>query len=221
MKAWIITACCLVAFSFAGATATELRVGATGACAFPQGEMVLGGDKYYGEAGLILGAGPGGGVRTWIRPWRFFEVEIGADYVKLPGDISPAEGTVIPIRGGVNLVADQGRYAISCGGGAGYYVFKATAYGTILYQIDEETTEWRSTWGKVSLTGPGIYYGFAASVRFGRWSLDFTPRWNQIFNQGPHDGEAIGEYDGHKLYFDLPYNCTYAEAALGVSYRVF
>jgi hypothetical protein len=183
--------------------------------------MVLGGDKYYGEAGLSLGAGPGGGVRTWIKPWRFFEVEIGADYDKLPGVISPAEGTLIPIRGGVNLVADQGRYAISCGGGAGYYVFKATAYGTILYTISEEETEWISTWGKVSLSGFGLYYGFAASVKFGRWSLDFTPRWNQIFNQGPHDGEAIGEYDGHKLYFDLPYNCTYAEAMLGVSYRVF
>jgi hypothetical protein len=215
MKNRLVIGCCIGAVCFAVAgVATELSVGLNAGGVFPRGDL-----DWWGN----LDPGSGGGVRLFVKPWPFGEFEFGGDYQRFFGTPRPAEGTVIPLRGGFNLVADEGRYAIRCGGGVGYYVFKATAYGWVTISSNEEQPEydWIPTWGKVTLSGPGLYYGSAVSLKFGRWSLDITPRWNYIFNEGSYTGKAAGEYEGAELDFDLPYNCTYAEAVLGVSYGVF
>jgi len=227
MKDRLVIAFLLAFGSFvASAAATEFSFGVRASAVLPEGRSASGEGYYYGDVGakagvLGLDAGPGGGVCVLIAPWRFGEFELAGDYEVLTGAPSPAKGSIIPLRAGFNLKAGHGRYTLRCGGGAGYYVFKTTSVGVVFVYDNEGTLRSYDVWGKLDLSGPGFYYGFGVSLNFGKWSLDFTPRWNYIFNEGSYTGTAVDEYEGYELYFDLPYNCTYAEAALGVSYRVF
>jgi len=212
MKTRLVIICSAVsACLVATASATDLRVGLAGGYALPQAGL---------EGGLTLGAGPAYGVRIWIRPIRLLEIELGGDYHKLKGLRSLAEGTVTPIRGGVNLRMDFGRFTVSYGGGIGYYVFKANAFGQVLHSISEEEYEWRDAWGKVDLSAPGFYFGVALSATLGRWGVDLMPRLNYILNGGQYCGDAFSPYEGETLDYGLS-DCSYPEVTLGVSYRVF
>ena len=214
MRKYVILGLCffMVPYCASPANGTVLSVGVNGGYAFPD---------VYMQWGVNLEPGPGGGVKLQITPWRYGEIELNGGYYKTPGTPTPAVSSLVPLKAGVNFKTGSGRYTIRFGGGAGYYLIKATAYGNVIVGVYEGEEEWDYTWGKVNLSGPGLYCGGGIAVNFGRWSLDFTPRWNYISNEGVHEGIGVGQYSGRRLYFGLSQDFTYAEAALGVSYRVF
>ncbi len=201
-------------FHSGGTYGMGLAVGVFAGYAVPTGGMAA-------EGSFDLRPSTALGVRAFFDIHERFGADLAAaynfDYPPRTKRYQWAETTeLLPVNVGAYYKVEAGSFRFSPGGGAGYY-FLTTKIASTVKSYDSGFRNVRYP-VEVSINAPGIYGGGAVSYAFGKFAVDFTPRYHHIFNSGEYDGEVI--YGGNRTVVK-EWDDSYFEVSAGIIYGLF
>jgi len=225
-----------ILISAAACFAVDVGVGVFGGVAMPTGKMATwevpdvspGRPDYTALTGSDMALSPKFGAKAIIGFWRGLEAEAAVAYhighpVKDWEEndfLEEPKSTLIPVTVGANYRFNFGKAGLYAGAGGGYYFEKLK--GGVWWNTAFSEPEYFTT--DVSLNGPGLYVGGGVTYALGPLELDFSPRYNVIFNDGRFDMEGWGwTPSGNKFLIqaigiDKEYNDTYVDVLVGLNY---